>query len=87
MHDEDNYRYIGSNRIIDLTIKENKILGLLIQRKGNIVTHEELCMLIYGDFDCCYQNCLSHLIFRLRQKLKGEVKIINKPYKGYTIER
>lgn len=48
MHDEDNYIFIGANRVIDLTVKENKILSLLIKNKGKVVTHDQLCKLIYN---------------------------------------
>ena len=86
MHDEENYRYIGKN-VIDLTVKENKILSLLIQRKGKIVTHKELTILLYGIFDHYSKLCMMNKMCKLRKKLKGEVEIITRNYIGYTIRQ
>lgn len=85
MHDEDNYIYVGSEKIIDLTLKENKILSLLIRNKGRVITHEQLCKLIYGGVDYYFIECIRNKMFFLRKKLKGEVEILNVRGVGYKI--
>lgn len=85
MHDEDNHIFIGTNRIIDLTVKENKILSLLIHNKGKVVTYEQLCKLIYNDMDYYLKQCMSNKVFKLRKKLKGEVEILTIREIGYKI--
>lgn len=85
MHDEDNYIYVGTKKIIDLTVKENKILSLLIHNKGRVITHKQLCKLIYGDIDYYFMECMRNKIFGLRKKLKGEVEILNIRGIGYKI--
>lgn len=85
MHDEDNYVFITKNQKIDLTVKENKILKLLIQNKGRVVTHEKLCKLLYNDMDDYLKMCTINKIYRLRKKLKDEVKIITVREVGYKI--
>lgn len=85
MHDEDNYTFIGKNKTIDLTVKENKILHLLIQNKGEVVTKEQLCRLLYNDIDYYLEECMKIKIFGLRKKLKGEVEIVTIRGVGYKI--
>lgn len=85
MHDEDNFIYVGANKTIDLTVKENKILSLLIGNKGNVITHKQLCKLIYGDVDYYFIECMRNKIFGLRKKLKDEVEILNVRGVGYKI--
>ena len=85
MHDEDNYVFVGKNGAIDLTVKENKILQLLIKNKGYVVTHEQICRAIYGDMDHCYDLCMKQKICKLRKKLKNEVEIITVNQIGYKI--
>ncbi len=86
MHDEKNCRFITKNKIIDLTITENKILTLLLANKGNIVTHETICLEVYKQkSDYYFRSNIAVIISRLRTKLKGEIKIINKSRLGYYI--
>ena len=86
MHDEDNCVFIGENKTIDLTVKENKILKLLIQNKGKVVKYEQFCKLLYDDnIDYYFKNCISNKICRLRKKLKGEVEILTVTKIGYKI--
>lgn len=85
MYDEDNYRFIGKDRIIDLTINENKILLLLMKNKGEVITIEKLCKLIYNDEGYYLKECIRNKIFRLRRKLAGEVDIVTVIGVGYKI--
>lgn len=85
MHDEDNYIYVGVNKKIYLTVKENKILSMLIRNKGNVVTYEQLCRLIYNDMDYYFKECIRNKVFYLRKKLKGELEILTIRGIGYKI--
>ncbi len=86
MHDDENCKFYGENGIVDLTIKENLILKELLKNKGEIVTYEDLCMLLYNDnVDDYYKYSIRCTLFRLRNKLK-DVFIQNVRGKGYVIE-
>ena len=86
MHDETNMRYITSNKCIDLTVLENKILSLLIREKGKIVTYEQICEEVYHDtYDVYYKSNIRLHIYRLKEKLKDEFEIINQANVGYGI--
>lgn len=83
MHDDDNFKYISSKEIIDLSKKENKLLKILIQNKGRVVLVRTLLDEIYQKPTS--PRTLDQLVCRLRKKLKGEVVIKNKPGFGYRI--
>lgn len=83
MHDDDNFKYISSKEIIDLSKKENKLLKILIQNKGRVVLVRTLLDEIYRQPTS--PRTLDQLVCRLRKKLKGEVVIKNKPGFGYRI--
>lgn len=83
MHDYDNYRYVTSNRIIPLTPKENEILKLLIENKGNLVKKEDFFEKAY--IKRIHLKSLRISIFRLRQKLKDEITIKTRNCLGYYI--
>lgn len=85
MHDEDNYIFIGTNKTIPLTIRENKILKILIENKGKVVTYQQLCKLIYRETDYYIKQCILNKMFKLRKKLKGEVEILTIRGVGYKI--
>lgn len=86
MHDDENYRFIVGNQYIELTVKENKILKILIENKNRVVTFEQLCMALYNDpLDIYYRSNIALLIRRLRKKLGQNVHIKNKFGIGYTI--
>jgi DNA-binding response OmpR family regulator len=86
MHDVENFRYIGKNKIIELTRPENIILKLLMQNKGNLVTFEELVMTVYGELpDYSYTRCIVTHITRMNKKLKGELHIRNRRGIGYML--
>ena len=86
MHDTYNFRYIGKNGSIDLTINENIILDLLIKNKNYIVTYKKLIDAVYKcQEDKYFKININQYICRLRQKLKGEVEIKNKHNIGYML--
>ena len=83
MHDYDNYKYIGTQKIIDLSKKENELLRILIENKGSIVLTENLLNILYEK--TLSIRALEQLIHRLRRKLNGEITIKTRPGFGYGI--
>lgn len=83
MHDYDNYRYIGTKKIIELSKKENALLKILIENKGSIVLTENLLNILYEK--TLSIRALEQLIHRLRRKLNGEITIKTRPGFGYGI--
>lgn len=83
MHDYDNYRYIGTKKIIDLSKRENELLKILIENKGNIIRIDKLTNELYGKYGSI--KALTQLIHRLRKKLKNEITIRTRPRFGYGI--
>ena len=86
MYDENLGEYIGRNGVIELTKSESIILRLLIERKGHVITYEELIKNIYGCRPDKYLikniNCK---MTRLRKKVKGEFVISTRKDWGYFI--
>ena len=86
MYDENLGEYIGRNNVIELTKHENIILKLLIEKKGHVVTYEEIIKKIY---DCEPDRCLviniNCKVTRLRKKIKGEFVIQTRKCWGYFI--
>ena len=83
MHDYDNFRYIGTQKTIDLSKKENELLKILIENKGSIVLTEKLLNILYEK--TLSIRALKQLIHRLRKKLKDEITIKTRPKFGYGI--
>jgi DNA-binding response OmpR family regulator len=84
MHDDDNFKYISSKEIIDLSKKENKLLKILIENKDSVVLSKDLLKEIYHSEES--PRTLDQLVCRLRKKLKNEIIIKNKNRFGYKIE-
>lgn len=83
MHDYDNYKYIGTQKIIDLSKKENELLRILIENKGSIVLVDNLLNELYSK--TLSIRALEQLVYRLRKKLKNEITIKTRPKFGYGI--
>lgn len=83
MHDYDNYKYIGTQKIIDLSKKENELLRILIENKGSIVLVDNLLNELYSK--TLSIRALEQLVHRLRKKLKDEITIKTRPKFGYGI--
>lgn len=83
MHDYDNYRYIGTQKIIELSKKENELLKILIENKGNIVHIDILLNHLYKE--SLSIRALDQLVHRLRKKLKDEITIKTRHGFGYGI--
>lgn len=84
MHDYDNFRYIGTQKIIELSNKENDLLRILIDNKGKTINNEKIILnLSEGNYSL---KALRQLISRLRKKLKGEITIKTKNNMGYGIK-
>jgi two-component system copper resistance phosphate regulon response regulator CusR len=78
-----------SGRVIELTPREFRILCLLIEAPGRLVTRKEMVSKVWGlDFDC-ETNVVDVTVRRLRQKLDDPfpVKLIKTVRgAGYTLE-
>lgn len=88
MYDDENGRYI-TDKIIELTSLENRILKLLIMNKGKVITYkqivEEIYFEIYDKEDAGQRKKIHSCIRRLKEKLGSEVEFINKKNIGYII--
>lgn len=87
MLDTDNWRYIGKNKTIELTYKENEILAYIIEHKERIVTYEELMKIDaqkYINKKSSYV-AIARIINRLRQKLAGELRIKTRTSLGFYL--
>lgn len=86
MHDENNFRYIGNNEVIELTVNENSILKLFIKNKDNITTFDEIAQAVYEcNSDIVINIKINQAVCRLRRKLKNEIQIYSKRGFGYFI--
>lgn len=86
MHDDENYRYIGNGKVIDLSVYENEILKELIANKGKVVKYEILLLKLYESTDKkILEKAMRTIVSRLRKKLAGEVEIITKKQVGLYI--
>ena len=83
MHDYEHFIYILNNKKIQLTVLENKMLKVLIDNKGKVVTHEIISENVYGiKYDSSVKISISNLICKLRKK---GIKIKTKKGWGYEI--
>lgn len=87
MLDENRGIYIGDNgNIIELTPEEVRIMELLINNRGWVVSHRIISKEIYRCEPDKYVICAIRLrIQRLRKKFKNEFKIYNRYELGYYI--
>ena len=85
MLDEYNQRYINNFKTIQLTALETYILATLIQNKKRITTRKELRALFDLE-DKEADNSLRVHIWKLKEKLKGEIMIMAVYSVGYKIE-
>lgn len=71
-----------------LTLKENRILGLLSNSKNNLVKREEIMIAIWGDSDYYTGRSLDVFISKLRSYLNNDqnVFITTIPTVGYILE-
>ena len=72
-YDLDNEILLYKNNPLKLSIKEKKLLTILVEAKGQIVSFRELEYMLWPDAPIC-DSTLRTLIYRLRTKL--EYKII-----------
>jgi DNA-binding response OmpR family regulator len=71
-----------------LTIKENKILELLVNSANSIVQREELMVTVWGESDYFIGRSLDVFISKLRAYLKDDqnIKLTTIPTVGYVLE-
>ena len=86
MLDENTYTYVSKNGIVDLTLREYKLLKMLIDNKHRIVTYEEICQVLFNDKnDFCYQRCIYTVMSNLKKKCNNELPILLKRDVGYYL--
>jgi DNA-binding response OmpR family regulator len=89
-----NYEFDEANQVLTinkrsqrLTIKENRILGLLSRSKNNLVKRDDIMTAIWGDSDYYTGRSLDVFISKLRSYLKNDpsVRITTIPTVGYIL--
>lgn len=70
--------------IINLSNQETELFNILYNNKGKVMSIEELNKMLYGDEGKI--NTTKILIFRLRQRLDGKIKIRTVYSKGYILK-
>lgn len=87
--DQSKLSLVVRDKIITLTRKEFKIIELLYQNMGKVVTYHEINQVIYGDLmeDPIAKYRVANFIFHIRSKLKAqsyfEIEIVRT--KGYVL--
>jgi DNA-binding response OmpR family regulator len=86
--DSSNQVLIFNKNARRLTLKESRILRLLINSKNNLVKREEIMIDIWGESDYYTGRSLDVFISKIRSYLKNdsEVCIITIPTVGYILE-
>jgi DNA-binding response OmpR family regulator len=86
--DSKNQLLIYGNTKQRLTLKESKILRLLINSQNNLVKREEIMIYAWGESDYYTGRSLDVFISKLRGYLKNdpEINIITIPTVGYILE-
>ena len=86
----ENGSFVCKDQVAELTKSESKIMGALLERKGNIVSREKLMMILWNTDEFVTDASLTVLVSRLRSKLNevsGGLEIIRtKKGMGYYIE-
>ena len=78
------------NQIIDLTKNEFKIIEVIFNAKGNVVTTSHISELVVGHFDELSKNAIEAHLSSARKKVKqfgGVLPIKNKRGFGYLMEQ
>jgi DNA-binding response OmpR family regulator len=75
MLDEVNCRYfLNDGEIVDLTVKQNRLLKTLIENKGRIVSYKELCKQVYKlEADKNMEACIRKTVCDLKKKINIEI--------------
>lgn len=84
-----NQRFVTSDKEIQLMEREVKILSLLFENQGEVISKKKIFNVIWGHDDACNNKSLDNLIYQLKKKLEvcPELKIINLYSKGYILEK
>jgi DNA-binding response OmpR family regulator len=85
--DPKNQILISDNKTLRLTLKESKILRLLICSKNNLVRREEIMIDAWGESDYYTGRSLDVFISKLRGYLKGDpnITLTTIPTVGYIL--
>ncbi len=88
--DLDNQLAYVSGRSIELSEKETQLLGYLMTHAGQVLTHSQIQVYLWGENNQPSSNVLAALVRLLRRKIevKGSPELIQTVYgKGYRIGR
>jgi DNA-binding response OmpR family regulator len=85
---KDQLQLIYKEKIIRLTVRESKLLHLLISKQNNICTHKEILNSIWGKNDYFNKKSLNVFISRLRKYFSKDpsIKIENIHNQGFIFK-
>lgn len=82
--------FVNQREIVNLTIKENKVLFLLVNNRGNVVETKQIYKDAWNvadkDVKDDFMFTLRNMINKLRTKLGSTVNIRNKSGHGYMLD-
>ena len=85
--DTENYYMIYANEKLELKKREADFLKILLEA-DDIVSTDNICMLLWGKSDKKTKTNLYNLIFELRQKMPDKGEIIQNSYgKGFFVSK
>jgi DNA-binding winged helix-turn-helix (wHTH) protein len=85
---KENQVLLFNQEIIELSVKEAKLLSLFSERLNQLISREELLKKVWEDEGVITGRSLDMFISKLRKKLKNDpaIQIINVHGKGYKLE-
>jgi len=88
VYNKNNLQLIYKDNIIQLTIRENSLLYLLVSRKNEVLTHKEILNNLWGKNDYFNKKSLNVFISRLRKYLSNDpsIKIENIHNQGFILK-
>ncbi len=88
LYNTDNMQLIYKDQVIQLTVRENKLLHLLVSKQNKICTHKDILNSIWGKYDYFNRKSLNVFISRLRKYLNRDpsIKIENIHNQGFIFK-
>jgi len=79
---------LEDGRVIYLTLMETRLLELIYENKGNVVSYKEIAKEIYEtEIDVCLKNTITINISRLKKKIGKYIEIKTIRQAGYIVEK
>lgn len=79
---------LEDGRVIYLTLMETRLLELIYENKGNVVSYKEIAKEIYEtEIDVCLKNTIAINISRLKKKIGKYIEIKTIRQAGYIVEK